>query len=76
MQLLVRECQIKHFLADEGIFIENLIEFTELKEDYLIEVLRFKLPVLSLHICEIPGICEGDVKCRWVIIWVASWTLI
>jgi hypothetical protein len=76
MQLLVRECQIKHFLADKGIFIENLIEFTKLKEDYLIEVLRFKLPVLSLHVREIPGICERNVKSRWVIIWVASWTLI
>jgi len=76
MQLLVSECQIKDFLAYQRIFVENLIEFAELKENYLIEMLRFELPVLSLYICEISLISKWYVKCCGIIIWMASWTLV
>lgn len=61
VKLLVREGQVEDLLTDHCVFVEDLVEFSHLEEEDLIEVLALELPVLTHHLRHASHLALRDV---------------
>ena len=62
--------EVKQLIAQNGILVEDFVEFSQFKEkDFLIVVL-LQVPVLGHTCCEVFPIGGWYVKSGWVILWM------
>lgn len=60
--------EVKQFLTDDGIIVENFIKLSKLEQKYLVIVRSFYLPVLRHCRSEVLPVFVGDIESSWVIV--------